>query len=78
MYPILMVNLKRRELYCYSELFCTNYKACKFYLVPHIMIWVAWKQSYSCFSEQIDFQAQKFYVFWNLCALYQSVVNPIH
>ena len=28
---------------------------CKSYLIPHITTFVAWKQSYSHFSEQLDF-----------------------
>ena len=29
-------------------------KACKFYLIPHMMTFVVWKQSYSRFSKQHD------------------------
>ena len=32
-----------------------NRKAWKFYLIPHMMTFVAWKQSYSRFYEQLDF-----------------------
>ena len=36
-----------------------NPKACKFYLIPHMMTFVAWKQSYSRFSEQLDFSGSE-------------------
>ena len=32
----------------------TSPKACKLYLIPHMMTFVAWKQSCSRFSEQLD------------------------
>ena len=37
----------------------TNFKTCKFYLVPHMMIWIAWKQNCNCFPEQLNFHTLK-------------------
>ena len=47
--------LKSHELLRHNTLFHTNPKACKFALIPHMMTSVACKQSYSRFSEQLDF-----------------------
>ena len=38
-------------------LFYMNPKACKFYLIPYMMTFVAW--SYSRFSEQLDFSGSE-------------------
>ena len=51
--------LKSREPYSYNVLFCTNSKAFNFYLIPHMMTFVAWKQSWSRFSEQLDFSGSE-------------------
>ena len=40
-------------------LFYMNLKVCKVYLVPYMMTFVAWKQSYSRFSEQLDFSGSE-------------------
>ena len=34
-------------------------KPVKFYLIPHMMAFVAWKQSYSRFYEQLDFSGSE-------------------
>ena len=36
-----------------------EFEACKFYLIPHKMSFVAWKQSYSRFSKQLEFSGSK-------------------
>ena len=37
----------------------TNPKACTFYLIPHMMTFVAWKQNYSRISVQLDFSGSE-------------------
>ena len=36
-----------------------NPKACKFYLIPHMMTFVASKQRYCRFSKQLDFSGSE-------------------
>ena len=57
--PFYCLILKSRELKRHYALFQTNPKSCKFYLIPDMMTSAAWKQSFSRFSEQLDFFQRK-------------------
>ena len=62
MYPILLLNFEKPG--ALMPLFVISYgaweshtypKTCEFYLIPHMMTSVAWKQIYSRFSKQLGF-----------------------
>ena len=46
-------------LWCQILQFCTISNNCKFYLIPYWTTLVNWKQSYSSFSEELDFPHSK-------------------
>ena len=72
---------KMRDLMslCFISYDLQNQNPKQFYLIPHMMIWVAWKQIYSGFSEQLDFfrleNFMKFVLlsFYLYCSFYQRI-----
>ena len=60
LYPFLNAQFWKAEiLRVTTVLFHTDSKTCKLYLVRHMMISVAWKQSYSISDELLDISCSK-------------------
>ena len=79
MYCILMLNFEKSTALLSLCINYTNPEACKSYLIPQIINLDTWKQSYSGFSEQLDFCDLKTLSDWLLLKFYMlCFVSMLH